>query len=259
MSIRMIFYFSGTGNSRWAAGQISKAQHEELVFIPDAVRQGNHTFELKEDEKVGFVFPVYSWGTPIIVLQFVSKLILLNYQSQYVFFVCTCGDDTGLIRQEFCRALELRGIRCNAGFSVTMPNNYVLLPGFDVDSKEVEKRKLAEAVPAVKQVNEWVGRQCEEFHCYEGSVPWLKTKVLNPLFNRFCISAKPFHVTDACIGCKSCEAACPVGNIVLTEGKPVWGRECTSCLACYHVCPKQAVQYGKRSKGKGQYFYPNRS
>lgn len=258
MSIGMIFYFSGTGNSRWVANQISQAQQEDLVFIPQALRQATTTFELKEDEKVGFVFPVYSWGPPLIVLEFIKKLTLLNYQSQYVFFVCTCGDDTGLTRQEFCHALEARGIKCNAGFSVIMPNNYVILPGFDVDTKEVEKRKLAEAVPAVKQVNEGIGRRCGEFRCYEGSAPWLKTKVLNPLFNRFGISAKPFHVTDACIGCKNCETACPVGNIVLTEGMPVWGRECTSCLACYHVCPKHAVQYGKRTKGKGQYFHPNR-
>jgi len=39
--------------------------------------------------------------------------------------------------------------------------------------------------------------------------------------------------------------------------KPVWGMDCTSCLACYHVCPQHAVQYGKRTKDKGQYFNPN--
>lgn len=258
MSIGMIFYFSGTGNSRWVARQISKVQREELVFIPEAMRRENHTFELKEDEKVGFVFPVYSWGAPVIVLQFISKLILLNYQSQYVFFVCTCGDDTGLTRQEFCYALEIRGIECNAGFSVTMPNNYVLLPGFNVDSKEVEKRKLSEAIPALQQVNEWIGSGYRQFHCYEGSVPWLKTKILNPLFNRFCISAKPFYVTDACVGCKSCEKVCPVENVKVTEDRPAWGKNCTSCLACYHICPKQAIEYGKRTKGKGQYFHPER-
>ena len=39
----------------------------------------------------------------------------------------------------------------------------------------------------------------------------------------------------------------------------VWGMDCTSCLACYHVCPQHAVQYGKRTKDKGQYFNPNQS
>lgn len=258
MSIGMIFYFSGTGNSRWVAEKISKAQKEKLVFIPQALRERKNTFELEENEKIGFVFPVYSWGPPPIVLQFISRLTLLNYQSQYVFFVCTCGDDTGLTQQVFCRALAARGVKCNAGFSVTMPNNYVLLPGFDVDTKEVERWKLAEAEPAVEAINEWVEEQSMMFHCQEGSMPWLKTKVLNPLFNRFCVSAKPFYVTDACIGCKNCEKGCPVGNVMLVDKKPVWGKSCTSCLACYHICPRQAVRYGKRTKGKGQYFHPDR-
>lgn len=54
----MIFYFSGTGNSKWIANQLSKVQKEDLVFIPDALRDGTSEFCLREDEKVGFVFPI---------------------------------------------------------------------------------------------------------------------------------------------------------------------------------------------------------
>lgn len=46
----------------------------------------------------------------------------------------------GLTRQVMEKALAARGWRCNAGFSVIMPNNYVLFLGFDVDSKELEKK-----------------------------------------------------------------------------------------------------------------------
>ena len=57
--------------------------------------------------------------------------------------------------------------------------------------------------------------------------------------------------------CKRCEKVCPMLNIVMVGWKPVWGADCTSCLACYHVCPQKAVQYGKATKKKGQYFNPN--
>lgn len=57
----MIFYFSGTGNSRWVAEQLSTAGAEELVAIAD-VYASDRRFVLRPDEKVGFVFPVYSWG-----------------------------------------------------------------------------------------------------------------------------------------------------------------------------------------------------
>lgn len=90
-------------------------------------------------------------GASVIVQEFIRKLVLKGYQQQYLFFVCSCGDDTGLTRQVMEKALAARGWRCNAGFSVIMPNNYVLFPGFDVDSKELEKKKLAEAVPALEK------------------------------------------------------------------------------------------------------------
>ena len=48
----MIFYFSGTGNSKWIANQLSKEQKEELVFIPDALNNGTFEFCLREDEKM---------------------------------------------------------------------------------------------------------------------------------------------------------------------------------------------------------------
>ncbi|MBQ8888654.1 MAG: EFR1 family ferrodoxin, partial [Bacteroidaceae bacterium] len=90
------------------------------------------------------------------------------------------------------------------------------------------------------------------YNCHEGAVPFLKTYVIRPLFNAFLMSPKPFQATEACTACKRCEKKCPVHNIKV-DGKPQWGDRCTQCLACYHGCPVKAVQYGKRTKGKGQY------
>lgn len=201
----MIFYFSGTGNSKWIANQLSKEQQEDLFFIPDAWKNDTWEFSLREDEKIGFVFPVYSWAPPVIVQEFIRKLVLKGYQQQYLFFVCSCGDDTGLTRQVMEKALAARGWRCNAGFSVIMPNNYVLFLGFDVDSKELEKKKLAEAVPALEKVSRLITGRETVFACKEGSLPFIKTRIINPLFVRYQMSPKPFHATSECIGCKRCE------------------------------------------------------
>lgn len=38
--------------------------------------------------------------------------------------------------------------------------------------------------------------------------------------------------------------------------RPSWGQDCAGCLACYHVCPRHAVMYGKATVGKGQYMNP---
>lgn len=253
----MIFYFSGTGNSKWIANQLSIEQHDYLISIPEMIKKGVGNFCLREDETVGFVFPIYSWAPPEIVLRFIRGIILRGYKPKYMYFVCSCGDDTGLAQKVLLEAFAAKGWECHAGFSVIMPNNYVLLPGFDVDNKELETRKLEDAVTALKGINESVKREERVFSVKEGSFPFIKTRIINPLFNRFSMSPSNFYATDACIGCKRCEKSCPVGNVIVREGKPVWGMNCTSCLACYHICPQRAVQYGKRTKNKGQYFNPN--
>ncbi len=253
----MIFYFSGTGNSKWIAKQLSNGLSEDLVFIPDAMEKGVFEYELKEDEKIGFVFPIYSWAPPVIVQDFIKRLVLKGYQNHYLFFVCSCGDDTGLTQQVMTKALGEKHWACNAAFSVIMPNNYVLFPGFDVDSKELERKKLNEARAAVEEIKGRLDRREAVFACKEGSFPFIKTRVINPFFVRYQMDPKHFYATDACVGCKRCEKACPVNNVTVKDGMPSWGDKCTSCLACYHVCPQQAVQYAKKTKGKGHYFNPD--
>ena len=70
----MIFYFSGTGNTRWVATTIANAIGEELLYIPDLLRNGRYKFELQEDERIGFCFPTHGWQPPKIVRDFIQKL-----------------------------------------------------------------------------------------------------------------------------------------------------------------------------------------
>lgn len=247
----MIFYFSGTGNSAWVARQIAQGQQEELFAIGEEMGNGRE-YKLKRGEKVGFVFPVYSWGPPAVVLRFIQSMHMEC--PEYLFFVCTCGDDTGFTAQIFVDAIRRKGWKCAAGYSVTMPNTYVSLPGFDIDEADVEERKVTNAAARVRFINEELqGRvQMKKFDCYEGAIPFIKTYLIRPLFHSFGMSAKPFHATEACTACRQCEKACPVHNIQVAD-KPSWGSNCTQCLACYHVCPFHAVQYGKVTAKKGQY------
>ena len=78
---------------------------------------------------------------------------------------------------------------------------------------------------------------------------------VNPAFYRFFVRADAFRATDACIGCGKCVERCPLNNIRLENGKPVWGKHCTHCMACICYCPKEAIEYGKKSKGKPRYHF----
>jgi flavodoxin len=71
----MIFYFSGTGNTRWAAEQLAAAMGERLLFIPDELNTACE-YTLTEDERIGFCFPVHGWQPPHIVREFIRKMTL---------------------------------------------------------------------------------------------------------------------------------------------------------------------------------------
>ena len=251
----MIFYFTGSGNSEYVANALSVALGDRCVFIPD-VLEVDVTYELADGERLGFVFPVYAWGVPEFVAKFVASLRVKG--AEYVYFVCTCGDDTGKTKEQMLDIARSRNWNVALGYAVQMPNTYVCLPGFDVDAPEVEKQKLSNAKVRMDEVILHLknyDRGC--FDTLPGAMAWFKSAVARPFFNKYLITAKPFHSQDNCIHCGRCEKECPMGNIKLSavSSRPEWGERCVGCLRCYHLCPTNSIQYGTFTKGKGQYCY----
>ena len=117
--IVMIFYFSGCGNSRFIAESIAQALNEQLVFIPEAERGNRFEYSHAENERVGFVFPIYSWRPPQLVLEFVQKLKFAQ-KPAYVWMAATCGDNGGVAEKVFGQQLVEIGLTLNADFCFQM-------------------------------------------------------------------------------------------------------------------------------------------
>jgi ferredoxin len=253
----MIFYFSGTGNSLFAAKNAAKHNKDELISISSAVNSGEsfYEYELKDNEMIGFVFPVYAWAPPKMVLEFIENLKFKNYNNNYTFSIAVCGDNIGNTMEVLTEHLKKKGMDLNSGFSVKMPNNYIILG--NVDSKELEKQKLLEADENLESINKILEQRISGVYQIEkGPLPWFLTGVISPIFNKNAVNTRKFHVNDNCNGCGICEKVCNSGTINVEE-KPRWGWNCTQCLACIHYCPQKAIQYGKSTAGKGRYTNPN--
>ena len=252
----MIFYFSGTGNSEYVARQLAEALGERLIGMAQAINSGEMHYTLGEGETVGWVFPTYSWGPAPVAADFASKVQLQGCGADtYCYMVTTCGDEVGETVTMFAKSLG--NISLKAAFSVQMPNNYILLPGFDVDDKALERSKVEASAAQIKAVAEAIAAKREIIDVVEG--PWrrLKSRLVYPLFRRFAMSDKAFVANaDVCTRCGLCARECPANNITLDGGSlPRWHGNCTMCLSCIHRCPVRAIEYGKATRSKGRYFF----
>lgn len=252
----MIFYFSGTGNSLHAAKSIAQAQGEKLIFIASEMDKepAQRVYMPSEEELIGFVYPIYAWGPPQIVLNFI-KTIKINCKKSYVFSVSTCGATEGKATKRLQKVLLSKGLTLDSAFSLIMPGNYTI--GEDMCSEDEAAAILENADKQINEINATIkNRLTGVFQLIPGVNPFFHTAVINPLFNRFARNTKKFHVTDACTHCGLCEKICPVHTITLKE-KPVWGKACTQCLGCINRCPAHAIQYGDTTQKRGRYVHPN--
>ena len=286
----MIFYFSGTGNTKWAASKLAAATREDLISIAPYMRADDSShnlaepFILKENERLGFVFPVHGWRVPKLVREFISKMKIQREPSDasggnkakaddclknppFAYCVCTAGDSIGLTIENLNEvisqnpSLQALGItEVSFSYSLIMPESYIGLPFMDVDPKEREIRKKENAAQELAVVCEEIFDRKEGINrLVKGPIPWFFTKVVGGFFENVLITDKRFHVEkDRCVKCGICANVCPVGDIKGGHGEyPVWlhHKDCLTCFTCYHHCPHHAIEFGNQTQKKGQYYF----
>ena len=275
----MIFYFSGTGNTKWAASKLASATHEDLISIAPYMRadDSSHTlaepFILKENERLGFVFPVHGWRVPKLVREFIGKMKVQRAEPDaagslpFTYCVCTAGDSIGLTIENLNEvisqnpSLQALGItEVSSSYSLIMPESYVGLPFMDVDPKEKEIWKKSKSAQKLAVICEEIFDRKEGVsQLVKGPIPWFFTKVVGGFFENVLITDKRFHVEkDKCVKCGICANVCPVGDIKGGHGEyPEWlhHKDCLTCFTCYHLCPLHAFEFGKQTQKKGQYYF----
>lgn len=236
----MIFYFSGTGNSKWVAEQLALKTNDVAVKMV-----GFSEVPSIDGKSVGLVFPIYAWGVPEPVLEFVKKI---TGKPEFSFGVCTCGDEAGNAMKNLSRIFTL-----NSTYSVAMPSNYIM--GSDVESDDSIAEKIAKAKTKLNTIAAQIVAKQSIHDVNKGTFAWIKSSLGNFGFNTFTRSTTPFYVTEKCIACGDCAENCPANTITMVDGKPHWGEKCYQCTACINRCPTRAIEYGKGTTTRGRYQF----
>jgi len=237
-----IFWFSGTGNSLYAAKRLSaELGNPPLVQItnkaPSGAVGGNGA-------RVGFVFPSYYCNLPRAVRMFAEKLEIK--QGTYIFTVVTMGGVGQGSVGALASVLKAKGLHLNYGRGIHMPANYVI--NYNPADPEKGGKSLGKADECLRVI-------VSEITAGVQAVKKFPLTAKNLYRNIEALDAA-FAASDACTGCGLCERICPVRNIRLENGKPAWLHHCEHCVACISWCPAKAIDYGSKTQNRRRYRNP---
>lgn len=239
---RIIFYFTGTGNSLYIARQLA-GENTELLSVPQMTKQGRYEFEADE---IGIVYPIYGHMPPHMVRRFIQKARLT---AGYKFAVLTYG-------ARKCDAVEIWDrIARKAGHAfdyigtIVMVDNW--LPNFDMNEQiKMDKHipeNLQKIAADINGQRRWHEPVTEEER--QQQQDFMRRSGLDTEVGFLMKSERSFTVTDACIECGICTYVCPRGNYELTSKGVIISGDCEFCFACIQNCPQKAIQFAKSEDG----------
>lgn len=166
----------------------------------------------------------------------------------------TCGGSIGnggRYLEKLCAARKLHYLGCA---QIKMPENYIAMFSTPTQEEALDLIQQSEAVIDKAALTIKRGEPIPQPALTAQDK--ISSGIINHIFYPAFVHAKKFSAADTCISCGKCVKVCPLNNIRLEAGKPVWGKNCTHCMACICRCPAEAIEYGKHSKGMPRYVCP---
>ncbi len=242
MKKAIIYFFSGTGNTKVVAEEIKNALHSmdvstdlydirvPFIDVPDPNMY----------DYVGFGYPIHAFNTPQFFLKFVKKLPA--GKNLPVFIFKTSGEPFGFNNASswsLTRVLKKKGFVPLLDEHLLMPYNIMFrYPPVIVKHMMTHNLKLAQVIARkiVKQES-FLPRYYPWtiLFMYLARLQWLGAKINGPLI----------HVNQKkCTACGLCIKRCPAKNIRFVKGYPKFDHVCTMCMSCATICPADAVRPG---------------
>lgn len=227
----MVFFFTGTGNSLYAARMLD----DDCRSIPQAIHDADKTYRA---DRIGIVCPVYGHEVPQMVRAFIRDA---TFETDYFYMVLTYGKRHGGAVELAEQMLAQTGKRADYITTLLMVDNF--LPGFDMEEQvrtapekqiDAQLARIRQDIDAKKRWTQPVTDEDRAAHQEYLSRP-ARITAIDP--------SALYRVTEDCIGCGICMKVCPAGCISVRNGRAVHENGgCQLCMACIHHCPQNAIQ-----------------
>lgn len=247
----LIYYFSGTGNAKFAAEEIV-IQAEKKGVIAKVIKLAEEKPDISVTEQntlIGFCYPTHGFNAPPIVLKFISRfpkgrsdVFLLNTRAGMKLFKLQTPGIGGIALWLPALILKLKGYKLRGFRPLDMPSNWISIhPGLTESAVKfiavkcrITLLKFTEKILKRKRVL--------------SGLMWIPIDIaVTPiglayyLFGRFALG-KTFFASYKCNNCGLCLRDCPVNAISIEHGRPYWSFKCESCMRCMNNCPERAIE-----------------
>ncbi|MCI1945913.1 EFR1 family ferrodoxin [Clostridium luticellarii] len=240
----VLYYFSGTGNTKWVADKFRENFALYNVNIDLVNIQNIRSAEDVQLEGYDFLIigsPVYAEFPPKIVIDFLNKFYDMKKDIKLVVY-STQAASSASAPCVMAKSLRKKGYIALSQISIKMPNNNYFSIGKKPDENEI-KKILFEANAKVKNT-------VENFMNGESTIEttsFIRLKfnklIYNVFKNRIPKLSQNISSTEDCGKCGLCLRNCPQGNITFESGRAIFHSKCMLCLRCIYICPKNAVRY----------------
>lgn len=253
MSKIQIYYFSGTGNTKFIVDKVAN----RLRFLGNEVNINSCEEDkiINDDfDMLGIAFPIHSSYAPKVFSEFLDKLP--NRVGTSLFGIVTSGYMAGDVLAFEGEKLEMKGYLPFLYRNIVLGNNLhlpILCPLKVTKKQKIDKRLI--------RINDQIDDIVIKIHNRNKDIRG--NDLLGNLFGILQRSVgkvhekhnfKGFYSDEKCIKCKWCIKNCPTDNIILKEGRVVFEDRCIICMRCYNFCPQKAIQMTSKTKNINKYI-----
>jgi len=250
----IVYYFSGTGNSRnvalWLAN-VAKENSIESRLINIGQIERLAIGQPDPNALVVFVSPIHGFNYPPVMLHFIMRfpkgknnILLMNTRAGMLIGKWITPGLTGVAFYFSALILKLKGYSIKSMFPVDLPSNWISVhPGLNERTVKYLHEQNQE------KVYRFARKVLAGGSDFRGIYEIIQDMLVAPIsvgyyfIGRF-LFAKTYFTSADCDNCGLCIKNCPVKAIKKVDDRPFWTFNCESCMHCMSNCPKKAIETG---------------